>query len=375
MLRGMDRWLVGYLRSILRRPRRTASPVHVMIGFMDHFEPLTPGGKASNEKGEWRVQQWQERFPRLAADFRDADGLPPRWSFFYPAEEYRPAYLDALAGLTAKGWGEVEIHLHHDGDTAASLSRGLVEFRDRLRNEHGLLGSAPDGSPAFAFIHGNWSLCNSLPDGRWCGVNDELVVLRESGCYCDMTMPAGASPAQSRTVNAIYHASNKPGRPRSHDGGIMVTAAAPTSSPTPREDAGDLMLIQGPLALNWGWRKWGLLPRLEYGDLTGACPPTAQRGRLWLRQHIHVANRPEWLFIKLHTHGCNERNLDMLLGEPMRTLHQWLATACNDGQRYRLHYVTAREMYNIVKAAEAGAQGDPGAYRDFVIAPPPAGHR
>ena len=39
----------------------------------------------------------------------------------------------------------------------------------------------------------------------------------------------------------------------------------------------------------------------------------------------------------------------------------------NDGTNFRLHYVTAREMYNIIKAAEAGKSGDPSAYRDFQI--------
>jgi hypothetical protein len=33
--------------------------------------------------------------------------------------------------------------------------------------------------------------------------------------------------------------------------------------------------------------------------------------------------------------------------------------------------VTAREMYNIVKAAEAGHSGDPARYRDFELPPPP----
>jgi hypothetical protein len=35
-----------------------------------------------------------------------------------------------------------------------------------------------------------------------------------------------------------------------------------------------------------------------------------------------------------------------------------------------LHYVTAREAYNIAKAAEAGHAGDPNDFRDFVIPPP-----
>jgi len=35
-----------------------------------------------------------------------------------------------------------------------------------------------------------------------------------------------------------------------------------------------------------------------------------------------------------------------------------------------LHYVTAREMYNIAKAPEAGKTGNPNAYRDFAIQQP-----
>jgi hypothetical protein len=34
-----------------------------------------------------------------------------------------------------------------------------------------------------------------------------------------------------------------------------------------------------------------------------------------------------------------------------------------------LHYVTAREFYNIIKAAEAGHTGNPHAYRNYVIPP------
>jgi hypothetical protein len=42
----------------------------------------------------------------------------------------------------------------------------------------------------------------------------------------------------------------------------------------------------------------------------------------------------------------------------------------NDGSEYVLHYVSAREMYNIIKAAESGASGDPGNYRNYVLPPP-----
>ena len=45
----------------------------------------------------------------------------------------------------------------------------------------------------------------------------------------------------------------------------------------------------------------------------------------------------------------------------------YLEEKYNDGKDYKLHYVTAREMYNIVKAAEAGEPGEPGEYRDYLL--------
>jgi hypothetical protein len=60
----------------------------------------------------------------------------------------------------------------------------------------------------------------------------------------------------------------------------------------------------------------------------------------------------------------------MLLGDGFRALHQALAHY-NDGQRWRLHYVSAREMFNIACAAMDGRDGDPHRHRDYVLAPPP----
>jgi hypothetical protein len=52
-------------------------------------------------------------------------------------------------------------------------------------------------------------------------------------------------------------------------------------------------------------------------------------------------------------------------------MHAELTTRYNDGRRWRLHYVTAREMYNVAIAAMDGKSGDPGAYRDYELPPPP----
>ena len=65
--------------------------------------------------------------------------------------------------------------------------------------------------------------------------------------------------------------------------------------------------------------------------------------------------------MKCHTHGGIARNFNMLLGEPMRRFHASIASL----EGIQLHYVTAREMANLVHAAEDGVSGDPGDYRDY----------
>jgi hypothetical protein len=91
----------------------------------------------------------------------------------------------------------------------------------------------------------------------------------------------------------------------------------------------------------------------------------------WVAQNIHVEGRPDWVFVKVHTLGAPEAEAAALLGEPGRALHRELTTRFNDGVRWKLHYVTAREMYNVVLAAVDGRSGDPHAFRDFRLAPPP----
>ena len=50
-------------------------------------------------------------------------------------------------------------------------------------------------------------------------------------------------------------------------------------------------------------------------------------------------------------------------------LFDYLDRKYNDGDTYRLHYVTAREAYNIIKAAEMGLEGAPSSFRDFLVKP------
>jgi len=351
------RWLIPYLMQ--SRKRRRPSPgeeVHLLLCIADHYEPKL--GKVPPEMANRRVERWLRDYPRLFGEFRDSDGRPPRHSFFFPLEEYEAEHLDALAELCRQGFGEVEVHLHHDSDTEEGLRRKLLWFKNTLAERHGLLGrDRKTNEPAYGFIHGNWALCNSRPDGRWCGVNNELEILRETGCYADFTLPSVPSPTQTRKINSIYYAQDIPGRPRSHDAGIDV-GIAPASSRS-------LMLIQGPLLLNWGSRKWGVVPRIENSCIQGNQAPSMKRLKMWLKARVQVPNRPDWYFVKLHTHGANDANMPVLLGEPMVRFHESLARLAEEDPNFHFHYVTAREMYNLALAAEADWEGSVEAARDF----------
>src|SRR5690606_13315182 len=185
------------------------------------------------------VARWRQDYPKLCEGHRDADGRPPVHSFFYPEEEYRREHLDALVELCRMGLGEIDIHLHHDKDTEAGLREKLRRFTNTLVRDHGALPLDAQGRAQWSFIHGNWALDNSHPDGFGCGVNNELIVLREEGCYADFTFPAAPDPCQTSTINKTYYAKDDPHGPKSHDTGQRVKVGG--------QPWGDLTIIQGPL--------------------------------------------------------------------------------------------------------------------------------
>jgi hypothetical protein len=356
-------WLPHYLRREVRR--RFASEVrgtrHLIFCFVDHYEP--GWHSADTPEARRRLDAWLYDYPRIADRHGDWHGRPPGHSFFYPYDMLDAAELRDLSALCAAGYGELEIHLHHRDDTSETLR---AKLRDALRlwREVGALGIWPGTHrPAFGFIHGDWALDNSRHDGgrNYCGVNDEITLLAEEGCYADFTFPALDVPAQPRLTNTIYYATDDPTRPKSYDRGVPVRVGG--------RQEGQLMIIQGPLCLR---RKGGLVPRREDGDVTGLNGASPERVDAWVRTNVHIPGRPEWTFVKVHTHGAADHCRDGLLSGGLEALFTALEKGYNDGQAWRLHYVTAREMYNIVRAAEAGRDGDPSEYRDFAIAPPGA---
>lgn len=306
-IRSTLQWLPYYLSREFGRTLRSerVPPKHVYFCICDHFEPYWNG--ADKTTARKRIQRWLNEYPKIAEKYRDSDGNVLKYSFFYPEEEYQVDDLNALAELCHAGYGEVEIHLHHDNDTSDNLRRTLINYKHRLHEKHGLLSvDKKSGEIVYGFIHGNWALCNSRKDGRWCGVNDEIKILQETGCYADFTLPSAPSDTQTRKVNSIYYAVDKPGMAKSHDWGIDAEVG---------KRGEGLLMVQGPLGLDWGRRKFGFIPRIEHSGLMGRLPPSAERVKLWIDAGVSVKAAPEHVFVKLYTHGTQEDVSKMLFDD------------------------------------------------------------
>ena len=362
----MHIWIVPYIKqrfhSLFRN--RNSSDAHIFLCIADHFEPLWGG--TDQQEGEDRIKKWIENYERLAPSFIDSDGCHPRHSYFFPLEQYNECFGRLLREHCSRGFGEVEFHLHHNDDSPENFRNTMEHYKNIFSND-GILGSDQDGNVRYGFVHGNWALDNSDPEGAWCGLNNEITILNETGCYADFTLPSAPSPTQTRTINSIYYAIDDPEKPKSHDRGIMVRTGG-----SPPTNGKYLMIIQGVLGLDWKWRRYGVIPRIENSDISPGHPPMSHRWRQWLDASVSVQGKPNWIFIKLHMHGCSGSTSEMLFDKGMFSgLHETAKDLLHDESGLSLHYVSAREMYNIIKAAEAGLEGDPNNYRDFLIGPPP----
>lgn len=335
-------WLPGLIQDRLARRLHPPEPVtHLWLMIGDHYEPCwnRPDGTTARS----RVQAWAERWPRIADHHRDHFDRPAQYTFFYPQEEYRPALLDPLAQMTRDGIADVEVHIHHHNDTEAGFVEKMSGFIQTLRHEHGLLREV-NGQPSFGFIHGNWALDNSRPDGHWCGINNELTLLRKLGCYADFTLPAAPDPCQTRQVNSIYWAVDDPRAPRSHDRGIPVLPGG-----TPPADS--LLMVQGPLALRWPRDRWPK-PALDAGELAGHDPVTPDRVRAWFDHAPQVGTHR---FLKLHAHGAPEKNAEPLLGRDLDQLFA-LARAGAHARGWKLVHATAWQVATAIEALVRGEE-------------------
>ena len=175
------------------------------------------------------------------------------------------------------------------------------------------------------------------------------------GCYADFTFPALGTLSQPKIVNKIYYPSKDRFNPKSYDSGAEMQRGRPQNG---------LILLPGPILFDF--------KKMKFDD--GRIEPnfllSIDRLRNWQRANIHVRGCPEWIFIKLYTHSAREYTRDALFSNETNELYSFLSNQIAHG-KFHLHFVTAREAFNIAKAAGAGEIGeDPMEYFDYQIAPP-----
>jgi hypothetical protein len=321
---------------------RNTEPTHIFFLFVDHFEPN--GDRAL-------VRRWIDRYVTLADRHRDSRGRVLQHTWFYPGEQESVEILQLLREPVAAGYGEVEMHLHHFDDTESTLRRRLSTALGVFQQ----LGYSKtiDGRTAWAFIHGNNGLDNST--GELCGVSTELRLLHDLGCFADFTFPSVHSSAQPPVVNRIYMA-------KDDSNAKSYARALPLDAP------GDLTIFEGPLIIAPAWTVRRLFLDVDDGNIHAAIPPSPTRVDRWVSANVHVPERPDWIFVKVFGHTVQSAgDMDSALGAPMDEALAYLEHRYNDGTKYLLHYVTAREAYNLVRAAAAGSAGNPDAYLDATI--------
>jgi hypothetical protein len=357
-LRWSIPWLVRYpfwrANEFARRLYETSGKTYVIFLVANHWEPGT-GAQAIP-----RVEHWMKMARETGNALRDRDGMPFRHTNFYPAEQYERPLLEMLSELQAEGFGEVEIHLHHGvdaPDTAENTRHVLEDFRDTLAEEHKCLSREAPMSPVkYAFVHGNWALANSA-GGRWCGVDSEMEILAETGCYADFTLPSVPHQSQISRINAIYNCGYPLSQRKPHRSGPNVATGKEPAFP---------IIFEGPLVFDWTRRIHSLpIPRVDDGALAQNYSLSLGRFNRWRNARITVAGRPEWVFVKLYSHGFFDWDQDAMIGAQMRRFMNEVLELSEKTQEFSVHFASAREAFNMVMAAVDGHSGSPGRYRDY----------
>ncbi len=361
-------WLARYpfVRANSFFRKNSAAPKHIIITVADHFEPSWSRNGLLDIDNQWRrLDEYHELARKTGEATIDADGTKFRHTNFFPAEQYDKKLLEQMAAMQAEGLGEVEVHLHHGiekPDTAENLRKTLLEFRDCLAEEHQCLSRFEgESAPRYAFVHGNLALANSC-GGKFCGVDEEMQILQETGCYADFTLPSAPDETQVPMINKIYECGLPLTEKMPHRTGKRV-AAFGNQPQLP-------LIFTGPLIFNWTRRIKGVpVPRLDDGALTSNQAMDLQRFDRWIGADITVENRPEWVFVKLYCHGFFDYDQSACIGEEAIRFFNEAMERGEKTNAYKIHFASAREAFNIVAAAVDGKSGSPNEFRNYRLRP------
>lgn len=341
---------------------QTDGQKHIIFTVANHFEPAWEvDGALDLDEQRRRLDDYHKLARKIGEAVTDGDGTKFRHTHFYPAEQYNRQILEKMAEMQAEGLGEVEIHLHHGvdaPDTAENLRRVLTDFRDCLAMEHKCLSRSDETeTPRYAFVHGNLALGNSC-GGKFCGVDEELNILAETGCYADFTLPSAPDQSQVPMFNQIYECGLPLNQKIPHRKGKQV-AVFGNKPQLP-------LIFTGPLIFNWTRRIDGFpVPRIDDGALVENQPLDLARLNRWLSANITVKGRPDWVFVKLYCHGFFDQDQENSIGAEAERFFGEVIENGEKTNRYKVYFASAREAFNMVLAAMDGKTGSPGKFRDY----------
>lgn len=357
-------WLVRYpferTKSILQQT--AFEKKHIIFTIADHFEPAwSVNGILNLDQQRRRLDEYYNLARKTGENLRDADGTKFRHTNFYPAEQYDKQILDKMAEMQAEGLGETEIHLHHGvdaPDTPENLRKTLLNFRDCLVQEHKLLSRLDGkGEPKYAFVHGNLALGNSC-SGRFCGVDEEMQILEETGCYADMTLPSAPDQSQVAEINKIYECGFPLVEKVPHRRGKSVEVG--------QNNLQLPLIFQGPLVFNWTRTIKGMpVPRIEDGALVSNQPMDLARFNRWKNANVTIKGRSDWIFVKLYCHGFFDHDQTACIGDGVREFFDKIIENGEKSNSYKIYFASAREAFNMVLAGIDGQTGTPAKFRDY----------
>lgn len=339
-------WLCSLLKWEFSTPldrERSSSPKDVAVAFIFTCKPPLTDRNLGIVLGE---------LTDLVSNHTDSDSVHLKMTFAKKNLHADPTGLSPLSEWCKDNSSELELLLSCESRREPSFRAQLYGHLAVLKS-HGW-ATMIDSETRFTVVRERCrsELAGTIPA-------EQIRVLAQAGCYADMSFPDIESRHKRTGINSIYSVSSAVSDPF-RDCSYLRTGEL---------DTGDLVVIDGPLLTDWAdWRdSYG--PLVENGCLTPSNLPDSRRVESWIRANVHVIGQPDWIFVKLR--------ITNLVDAPsarrvLQALHQslsYLENVYRDNEAYRLHYVTAREMYNIARAAEAGRTGDAAAFRDYMIQP------
>ncbi len=325
-----DDELVSFPRDIVLAPMLVCEPSIDSVGIRDILKALAS----------------------LAAEHIDSDGREFQLTFACPGRNPDSTTLHMLTEYCRRGLGEVEYLIPWDYSSEESMREELEQGLRRF-NSRGWMNTV--GSEVrFAVVRERNSGEREEADLR-----RQASVLSDLGCYADMSFPGVRSSRPQSRVNTMFMVSSADNEPYNESDELRAG----------RLGKGGLLVIEGPFLIDWTDWRLTLRPYVEDGHLSPEAPPDPGRVDSWIRANVHVIGQPNWIFVKLTIDGLSNATSARSLRHSLDRSLMYLEEVCNDDEMYRLHYVTAREMYNVAMAAQALKNGNAGLFRDYLIEP------